>query len=90
LFNDDVTVGEFRLQEHRTNWVLHVTVEYAVAEPDMPDDPTPVGFDIGESKLLAGCACQDDTPIQPMMADGSTSATPPQEDVHDPPPSSTA
>ena len=22
LFNDDVTVGEFRLQEHRKNWVL--------------------------------------------------------------------
>ena len=71
LFNDDVAVGEFRLQEHRTNWVLHVTVEYEVAEPDVPDDPTPVGFDIGESKLLAGCACQADTPTQPMMADGS-------------------
>ncbi|MFH5801325.1 RNA-guided endonuclease TnpB family protein [Haladaptatus sp. CMAA 1911] len=71
LFNDDVKVGEFRLQEHRTNWVLHVTVEYEVAEPDVPDDPTPVGFDIGESKLLAGCACQDETPIQPMLFDGS-------------------
>ncbi|WP_435156794.1 RNA-guided endonuclease TnpB family protein [Haladaptatus sp. DFWS20] len=71
LLTDDVTVGEFRLQEHRTNWVLHVTVEYEVAEPDVPDDPTPVGFDIGESKLLAGCACQDDTPIQPMLFDGS-------------------
>jgi putative transposase len=70
LLNDDVTVGEFRLQEHRTNWVLHVTVEYAVAEPNVPDDPTPIGFDIGESKLLAGCACQDDTPTQPMLFDG--------------------
>ncbi len=70
LFTDDVTVGEFRLQEHRKNWVLHVTVEYAVAEPDEPDDPTPIGFDIGESKLLAGCACQDDTPTQPMLYDG--------------------
>ena len=70
LFKDDVAVGEFRLQEHRKNWVLHVTVEYVVVEPDVPDDPTPVGFDIGESKLLVGCACQDDTPIQPMLFDG--------------------
>jgi putative transposase len=70
LLNGDVTVGEFRLQEHRTNWVLHVTVEYEVAEPEEPDDPTPVGFDIGESKLLTGCACQDGTPTQPMLFDG--------------------
>jgi putative transposase len=71
LLNGDVTVGEFRLQEYRTNWVLHVTVEYAVAEPEEPDDPTPVGFDIGESKLLTGCALTDnDTPTQPYIYDG--------------------
>jgi putative transposase len=70
LFGGDVTVGEFRLQEHRTNWVLHVTVEYAVAEPEVPDDPTPIGFDIGESKLLTGCACRDGTPTQPFIYDG--------------------
>ena len=70
LFDGEVTVGEFRLQEHRTNWVLHVTVEYAVTEPEESDDPTPVGFDIGESKLLTGCACQDDTPTQPYIYDG--------------------
>ncbi len=70
LLDGDVTVGEFRLQEHRTTWVLHVTVEYEVAEPEEPDDPTPVGFDIGESKLLTGCACQDNTPTNPMLFDG--------------------
>jgi putative transposase len=70
LFDGDVSVGEFRLQEHRTNWVLHVTVEYDVPEPEVPDDSTPVGFDIGESKLLTGCACRDDTPIQPYICDG--------------------
>jgi len=70
LFDGEVTVGEFRLQEHRTNWVLHVTIEYAVTEPEESDDPTPVGFDIGESKLLTGCACQDDTPTQPYIYDG--------------------
>ena len=70
LLNGGVSVGEFRLQQHRTNWVLHVTVEYEVAEPDEPDDPTPVGFDIGESKLLTGCACRDETPTRPYIYDG--------------------
>lgn len=70
LLDDDVTVGEFRLQEHRTSWELHVTVEYEVAEPDDPDDPTLVGFDVGESKLLTGCACQDGAPTQPYIYDG--------------------
>ncbi|RXK46986.1 RNA-guided endonuclease TnpB family protein [Halorientalis pallida] len=71
LLDGDVTVGEFRLQEHRTTWVLHVSVEYEVADPEEPDDPTPVGFDIGESKLLTGCALTDnDTPTQPYIYDG--------------------
>ncbi len=70
LFDGDVSVGEFRLQEHRTNWVLHVTVEYEVAEPTEPDEPTYIGFDIGESKLLTGCALRDDTPTQPYIYDG--------------------
>ncbi|OVE85073.1 RNA-guided endonuclease TnpB family protein [Natronolimnobius baerhuensis] len=70
LFDEDETVGEFRLQQHRTNWVLHVTVEYDVAEPETLDDPTRIGFDIGESKLLTGCACQNDTPTQPYICDG--------------------
>ncbi len=71
LLDGDVTVGEFRLQEHRTNWVLHVTVKYEIAEPEEPDDPTPVGFDIGESKLLTGCALtENDTPTQPFIFDG--------------------
>ncbi|WP_435102622.1 RNA-guided endonuclease TnpB family protein [Halarchaeum sp. P4] len=70
LLDGDVSVGEFRLQEHHTNWVLHVTVEYEVADPEEPDDPTPVGFDIGESKLLTGCACQNGIPTQPMLFDG--------------------
>jgi len=70
LLDGDVSVGEFRLQEHRTTWVLHVTVEYEVKDPDYPDNPTPVGFDIGEANLLTGCALQDDTPTQPMLFDG--------------------
>lgn len=37
----------------------------------MPDDPTPVGFDIGESELQTGCALTDGgTPTQPYIYDG--------------------
>ncbi|WP_433633350.1 RNA-guided endonuclease TnpB family protein [Halomicrococcus sp. NG-SE-24] len=70
LLDGDVSVGEFRLQQHRTNWVLHVTVEYEIDEPDAGDDPTPVGFDIGKSKLVVGCAYRRDTPTQPLLIDG--------------------
>ncbi|QLH77212.1 IS200/IS605 family element transposase accessory protein TnpB [Halosimplex rubrum] len=70
LYQGNMTVGEFRLQECRTNWVLHVTVEYDAPEVDRETDQTPVGFDIGESKLLTGCAYQDGKPTQPMLFDG--------------------
>jgi putative transposase len=70
LLDGDVSVGEFRLQDHRTSWVFHVTVEYEVAEPEEPEGPTAVGFDIGESKLLTGCACRDGAPTQPYIYDG--------------------
>lgn len=69
LLNEEVSVGEFRVQEHRANWVLHVTVEYPIEEPEEPDNPTPVDFDIGESKLLVGCAFQQDVPTQPFLFD---------------------
>lgn len=71
LLNDGAEAGQIRLQQHRTNWILHVTVKYEVADPEEPDNPTPVGFDIGESKLLTGCALTDnDTPTQPYIFDG--------------------
>lgn len=72
LLDGAVDNCEFRLQEHRTNWMLHVTVEYDVPAPETPDDPTYIGFDIGESKFLAGCALTDKgTPTQPYIYDGS-------------------
>lgn len=70
LFDGDVSVGEFRLHQHRTSWRLHVTVEYEIAEPEIPDDPTPVGFDIGEGNLLVGCAVKDGGPTDPIFVDG--------------------
>jgi len=71
LFDGELSPGEFRLQRTRINWVLHVTVEYEIDAAEMPDDPTPVGFDIGESKLLTGCALTEQgTPKEPFLFDG--------------------
>jgi IS605 OrfB family transposase len=71
LFDGGLSAGEFRLQERRERWVLYVIVEHEVPEPGESSEPTYIGFDIGESKLLAGCACRDDgTPVRPMFVDG--------------------
>lgn len=72
--DESVWAGELRLQHDGSRWVLHVTANYEV-EPDYScscesDDVTPVRFDVGESKLLAGCALQDDTPVDPLFVDG--------------------
>ena len=72
--DDSVWSGELRLQRDGDRWVLHVTANYEV-KPDHScscnsDDVTPVGFDVGESKLLVGCALRDDTPVDPLFVDG--------------------
>ena len=55
LVSEDAKAGEIRLQQHRKNWVLHVTVEYPVEEPSTDGDATHIGLDIGETALLTGC-----------------------------------
>ncbi|MFC7135369.1 MULTISPECIES: transposase [Salinibaculum] len=73
LVHGDASAGQLRLQRHRTSWRLHVTVEFPVEEPDYEptdDDVTPVGFDIGEAHLLAGCACEQGTPTDPLLING--------------------
>ena len=73
ILDGNVDVGQFRLQAHRSTWELHVTVDYEVAEPDhavTDDDVTPVGFDIGEAHLLAGCARTDGSPTDPLLVNG--------------------
>lgn len=73
LFKGDASVGEFQLFQHRTTWTLHVSVEYEVQEPDYDatdDGVTPVGFDIGEAHLLAGCARVDGSPTDPLLVNG--------------------
>jgi len=71
LLNNDVEAGELRLQKHRTSWELHVTVEYTVEEPADTTDPTYIGFDVGESALITGCALKRDVPRKPMLVSGS-------------------
>jgi IS605 OrfB family transposase len=71
LLSEDATAGELRLQRHRTSWELHVTVEYSVEEPTEPDNPTYIGFDVGESALIMGCALKRDVPRKPMLISGS-------------------
>ena len=72
LLDGETDVGEFRLQRHPTTWELHVTVDYEVQEPNYEpaDDVTPVGFDIGEAHLLAGCACENGSPSDPLLVNG--------------------
>jgi len=74
LVDGEASAGQLRLQRHRRNWVLHVTVEFPVAEPDHDadgDDVTHIGLDIGESALITGCALKDGSPTGPFVCDGS-------------------
>ena len=71
LLNGNAEAGELRLQRHRTSWELHVTVEYTVEESTDPDNPTYIGFDVGESALITGCALKRDVPRKPMLVSGS-------------------
>ncbi|SDY53361.1 RNA-guided endonuclease TnpB family protein [Halobellus clavatus] len=71
LLDEGATAGELRLQQCRTSWELHVTVEYSVEEPTESDDPTYIGFDVGESALITGCALKCDVPRKPMLVNGS-------------------
>ncbi|WP_436926221.1 RNA-guided endonuclease TnpB family protein [Halosimplex amylolyticum] len=65
-------VGELRLQKHRKTWTLHVTVEYEVEDTtEMPENATRVGFDIGESMLVTGCALQHGAPTEPLLIKGN-------------------
>jgi IS605 OrfB family transposase len=70
LLGDDAKAGEVRVQQNRTSLIVHVTIEHDVKDPEPSDDPTHVGFDIGESALITGCALQADAPTDPFLIDG--------------------
>ena len=74
LVDGEASAGQIRLQRHRRTWVLHVTVEFPVEEPDHDadgDDVTPIGLDIGELALITGCALKDGSPTGRFVCDGS-------------------
>ena len=74
LVDRNASAGQLRLQQNRTSWTLHVTVEFPVEEPDYAtdgDDVTHIGLDIGETALITGCALKDGSPTGPFVCDGS-------------------
>ncbi|USZ71439.1 transposase [Natronosalvus halobius] len=70
LLTEDAKAGQIRLQRHRKNWVLHVTVEYPIEEPTTDGDTTPVGLDTGETALITACGLKRGTPTRPVLWSG--------------------
>jgi putative transposase len=70
MLTGDAKAGEIQLQRHRTNWVLHVSVDFSVPDTDSDDHTTPIGLDIGETALITGCALKDGTPTRPVVWSG--------------------
>ncbi|MGB9954745.1 RNA-guided endonuclease TnpB family protein (plasmid) [Haloarcula marismortui] len=72
LTDDGTEPGEIQLQRHRTSWELHVTVEYEVERTNSDyAEPTYIGFDVGESALITGCALKRDVPREPIIVSGN-------------------
>lgn len=73
LLDGSAEVGEFQLQRVRSGWELLVTVKYEAEGPEYSatdDGVTPIGFDIGEAHLVAGCARSDGSPTAPLLVNG--------------------
>jgi IS605 OrfB family transposase len=73
LLDDDSTLsaGEIRLTPTRKSWTLHVTVKYPTEDvTEIPEDPTYVGLDIGETALITSCALKDGAPTRPTVHSG--------------------
>jgi IS605 OrfB family transposase len=73
LLDDDsaLSAGEIRLTPTRKSWALHVTVKYPTEDvTELPENPTYVGLDIGETALITGCALKDGSPTRPTVHSG--------------------
>lgn len=73
LLDGSAEVGEFQLQRYRSRWELLVTVKYEVEGPEYSvngEGVTPIGFDIGEEHLVAGCARTNNSPTAPLLVNG--------------------
>jgi putative transposase len=70
--DEELDVGQVRLQQESGRWVLHVTVTVDVnSKSDRPmEDMTPIGFDVGISQLLVGCALENGKPNEPFFYNG--------------------
>lgn len=72
----EVSAGQLQLIPDGDGWKLHTVINYPVADTSEIDveERTAVGFDVGESKLLVGCALRQDsaepTPRDPVFIDG--------------------
>lgn len=73
LLGGDAKAGEIQLRPHGDTWELLVSVEYKVEQPPtaVSGEKTFIGFDVGESALITGCALKRDVPREPMMESGS-------------------
>jgi transposase, IS605 OrfB family, central region len=73
LLDGEIEPNQFQLQRDGETWSLHVGVDIDVSEPAYEsddEDATAVGFDIGEAHLLAGCACTNGSPTDPLLITG--------------------
>lgn len=74
--DEDVEFGELKLVPDAGEWELHVTVKRTMkletTEEWDADEVTPVGFDVGISQLLVGCAFEDGKPHNPFLYAGGT------------------
>ena len=69
--DSDLSAGEIRVTPTRKSWTLHVTVKYPTSDiTSIPDDPTYIGLDIGETALITGCALKDGSPTDPFVHSG--------------------
>ncbi|ERG93676.1 MAG: transposase, IS605 OrfB family, central region [Haloquadratum walsbyi J07HQW2] len=71
--NGEIEPNQFQLQRDGETWSLHVGVDIDVPDSTYDSDSdgiTTVGFDIGEAHLLAGCACTDGSPTDPLLITG--------------------
>lgn len=86
LEDGDYRATTLTLQHHSSNWVLTVHIEDAPSDEEAPsatevnpyeeywttDDASrkPIGVDIGETALVAGCALSESEPVDPVLFDG--------------------
>lgn len=72
VVDEDLDVGQVRLQRDGSRWVLHVTIDFEIDDRGDAEREavTPVGFDVGISQLLVGCALENDAPRDPFIYSG--------------------